>query len=170
MTIAQLTKALNTNKFSTVIKNLELPPIDIDLMIYDELGEGVIKIDKKKDRITLTDPESVHPPFDNSLLNKIKRIIRNYDEQDANITFQRLSALVTPVDTPFSYKRHEFIIAMYNLESVEGIHKYERIVPEIKDVRPYNKFVFYTFLDHERFGDEAVEAYIKMWGSEKKKK
>ena len=46
-----LIKALNTNDLDIIVANIELPPIDIDVMLYEAQENGEIEIDKEKNTI-----------------------------------------------------------------------------------------------------------------------
>ena len=86
-----------------------------------------------------------------------------YDKQEANITRSRLEK--DALDGKYGYPVHDFLCTMYALEQghvvgVPKLYKYEINVPAIKKKRPFNKFVFYTFLDHEEFGAKAVNKFI----------
>ena len=43
-----LIKALATKDLDIVVANIELPPIDIDVMLYEAQENGEIEIDKEK--------------------------------------------------------------------------------------------------------------------------
>jgi len=160
-----LLKALDTTDLQKVVANISLAPLDIDLMLYDAQESKQIKIDKKKDTIkALGEPERY---YDAELAKKLAAIIRRYDEQEANITFNRLQELALGMGGLWGYRAHDFVCSLYALEQgwtdLPKVNKYEISVPEIKNKRPANTFVFYTFFDHQEFGAKAVNAFIDEW-------
>ena len=53
-----LIKALATNDLDIIVANIELPPIDIDVMLYEAQENSEIEIDKEKNTIkALKEPE-----------------------------------------------------------------------------------------------------------------
>lgn len=157
--VTTLLKALDTNKLDVLVANMELPPIDIDVMLYEAEEKGEIKIDRKKNRVEiLKEPES--PYHDARLTHKIAQLIQYYDKQEANITLGRLKSVCVETATGIGYPRHDFLCSMYVLEQDGDVNTYEISVPEVKNKRPANKFKFYTFLDHQEFGARAVNEYI----------
>lgn len=168
-----LLKALDTTDLMKVVGHLSLPALDIDLMLYQAQEDGEIEVDKKNNKVkALKEPEVLY--FDRDLADKLARIVMRYDEQEANITRSRLEEVTLGMNTGVGYPVHDFVCSLYALEQgvVPGyppVNKYEISVPEIKNKRPANTFVFYTFLDHQEFGAKAVNAFIDTWAKANKK-
>ena len=56
-----LIKALATNDLDIIVANIELPPIDIDVMLYEAQENSEIEIDKEKNTIkALKEPEYLY--------------------------------------------------------------------------------------------------------------
>lgn len=166
-----LIKALDTNKLIDVVGSISLPPIDIDLMLYNAQENGFIELSEDKQKLTvLKDTDEVY--YDAGLLNKIRNIIRHYDRQEANITYNRLFEIVCNLNHPnerYGYAIHDFVCTMYQVDNSSDIKTYEIEVPEVKDKRPYNKFKFYTFVNHQEFGARAVNDFIDQFNDKKVK-
>lgn len=157
-----LLKALNTTKLDIVAGNLDLPPIDIDVLIYEAKENGDIEVDAKKNKIkALREPG--HLEYNHHLMEQIKKIIRYYDGEEANITRSRLEAVILNPVGQYGYSNQDFVCTMYALENQEeDVKKYEISVPKTKK-RPYHKFEFYTYLDHQEFGAAAVNKFIEQF-------
>ena len=88
-----LLKSLATNDLDIIVANIELPPIDIDVMLYEAQENGEIEIDKEKNTIkALKEPEYLYS--NPKLYEKITKLIAYYDGQKANITKSRLEGVV----------------------------------------------------------------------------
>lgn len=152
-----LLKALNTNDLDIGVANIELPPIDIDVMLYEAQANGEIEIDKEKNTIkALKEPEYLYS--EPKLYGQIMKLIENYDAQEANITKSRLEGVVLNPGG-FGYPRHDFICTLYCIEEDAKVKKYEIAVPKSKK-RPAHTFEFYTLLDHQEFGAKAVSSFM----------
>lgn len=162
-----LLKALNTTDLQKVVGHLSLAPLDIDLLLYDAQESGEIAVDKTKGKITaLKEPANLY--YDDKLADKLVRMISRYDEQEANITRNRLEEVTLALGMPHGYPIHDFMCTMYALEQGAAtgcptVNRYEISVPEIKKKRPANTFVFYTLLPHQEFGSKAVNDFIAEW-------
>jgi hypothetical protein len=153
-----LLKALNTEKLDEVIGAMQMAALDIDVMLYDAQKRGQIEIDREKNKIkALTEPENFY--YNEKLLEQLKKLIGFYDEQGANITRNRLGLVAVDPMGGHGYTTHDFECTMLYLDESGEVNKYEIDVPK-KGKRPANKFEFYTFLDHQKFGEEAVEKFI----------
>ena len=159
-----LLKALDTTDLMTVVKSLTLSPLDIDILLYDAQEAGEVEIDKEKGTITaLKEPAYIY--YDEVLANKLIKIMRKYDEQEANITRNRLEQITLDLVGGHGCTIQDFLCTLYALEqnTIPGmvqVNKYEISVPEIKKVRPANTFVFYTLTNHQEFGEKAVKEYV----------
>lgn len=152
-----LIKALATKDLDIVVANIELPPIDIDVMLYEAQENGEIEIDKEKNTIkALKEPEVLYS--DTKLYKQITKLIAHYDSQEANITKSRLEGVVLNPGG-FGYPRHDFLCTLFCIEEDAKIKKYEIKVLKTKK-RPEHAFEFYTYLDHQEFGAKAVNAFM----------
>lgn len=166
-----LIKALNTDDTLKIVSHLSLPPIDIDLLLYEGQESGVLEVSKDKKKIKLLkNPTELY--YNSELLDKIKSIIKHYDRQEANITYNRLFEIACNLNHPnekYGYLKHDFVCTMYYLEESGDVNFYQINVPAIKDKRPYNEFKFYTFLDHQEYGAKAVSDFIDQFSDKKVK-
>lgn len=166
--ILTLLKALNTTKLQEVVGCLSMAPLDIDLLLYDAQDAKQVAIDKKTGKITALLDESA-PYYNSELASKLLRIVRRYDEQEANITRNRLEEITLDLAGSHGYPIHDFICTLYALEQGKAagfpkLNRYEISVPGIKGKRPPNTFVFYTLVDHQEYGAKAVNDFIEQWG------
>lgn len=163
-----LLKALNTTDIKMIAEHLGMSRLDADLLIMDAEQDGLVEIDREKNKIKPL-VEVVEDYYNAELLDKIRRIVHHYDRQEANITKTMLVNIAASVDNRFGYPLHDIACTLYVIDqgAVEGLRTYSLTVPEIKDKRPYHKFDFYTFLDHNDFGQTAVDNFIAEF--EKKK-
>lgn len=153
-----LLKALGTTDLTQVIYNLTMAPIDVDVLLYEAQERGEVEIDKKKNHIkALKEPENLY--YNEKLLEQIKKLIRFYDQQEANITRSRLGMVVVDPAGSNGYSRQDYHCTMYYLDESGDVNKYEIDVPK-EGKRPAHKFEFYTFLDHREFGAKAVNDFI----------
>lgn len=156
-----LIKALGTDELIEVVKRISLAQIDIDVMLYEAQEAGAVEIDKEKGKIkALKEPET--PYYNEKLLSQIKKIIRFYDQQEANITRTRLENIVTDPMGIHGYPVHDFYCTMYYLDESGAVNKYSIDVPK-KGQRPAHTFEFYTYLDHQEFGARDVNNFIDQY-------
>lgn len=161
-------KALNTGKLDRIVSCLALAPIDVDVLLYDAQENGDVEIDLKRRKIkALREPETFYS--NTALLIQMRKLIAYYDKQEANITKTRLEMVVLDPAGTNGYLIHDFICSLYVLEQQEDIKKYSISVPKEKN-RPAHTFEFYTFLDHQKFGQDAVNDFKKQFEKKKKKK
>lgn len=157
--VTTLLRALNTNKLDILVANMEMPPIDIDVMLYEAEEAGEVKIDRKKNTIEVIADKGFN--YQNvALRGKVEQLIHFYDKQEANITKSRLEGVILDPARNFGYPLHDYYCTMYALEQDGEVKTYELSVPEIKNKRPYRNFKFYTYLDHQEFGARAVNNFI----------
>lgn len=159
MNIPYLLKILNTNKISELVANIDLPPLDINLLIWDAVKAGQIEVDEKKDRIkALVDPEIT---FDSDLANKLLRVMQHYAAQETNITRGRLNSSIKDPATGKGYAYHEYLMALHYLIESGQIVQEDISVPKAGE-RPYHKFAFLSFPDNpnEEWNAREVNKWI----------
>jgi hypothetical protein len=146
MNIPYLLKILDTKKLSELVANIDLPPIDLNLAIWDAEKAGEIEINVDKDRvIALKDPEI---SFDSDLASKLLRVMQQYENQEINVTRGRLNGMMKDPSTGLGYPYHEYLMALHYLIDSGQIAEEVVSVPEVKGKRPYHKFVFLQFPDN----------------------
>lgn len=142
MNIPYLLKILDTNKLPELVANIDLPPLDVNLAIWDAEKAGEVEIDLKKDRIkALKKPEMT---FNSDLANKLLRTMQHYEARELNITRGRLNGLVKDPATAIGYPFHEYLMSLQYLIDSGQIEQEVVSVPK-SDKRPYHKFVFLQF-------------------------
>lgn len=171
--VLALLKALDTKDLKTLVQHMAMAPLDIDLLLYEAQHKGEIKIDKEKGTVETLKEGGYE--YDEILAGKIAQIISEYDRQEANITKARLEQDVLDFNGRHGYPIHTFVMTLYALENgkIPGLvspKRYDIEVKEIKDKRPPNTFTFYTFCDHQEYGQKAVDIYIKQFEQKPSKK
>jgi hypothetical protein len=166
MNIPYLLKILDTNKVSELVSNIDLPPLDINLAIWDAVAAGQIDVDEKKDKIkALTEPEA---SFNADLSNKLIRTIQHYCSRELNITRGRLNAAIKDPLTEKGYPWHEYLMALQYLIDSGQVIEEEVTVPKEGD-RPYHKFVFLCLPDNpnEEWNRREVNKFIANFAKKK---
>lgn len=166
MNIPYLLKILKTNKISEFVQNVDLPPIDMNLAIWDAVKAGQIELDESKGRIkALVEPEA---SFDSDLANKLIRVIQHYASKEINVTRGTLNGAIKDPTTHTGYPWHEYIMALQYLIDSGQIVEEEVSVPKLGE-RPYHKFVFLCLPDNpnEEWNRREVNKWIANFGKSK---
>lgn len=158
MNIPYLLKILNTNKLSELVANIDLPPLDLNLAIWDAERAGDIEIDQDKDRVkALKEPEI---SFDSDLASKLLRVMQQYQSKKVNITRGRLNGLIKDPTTRLGYPYHDYLMALHYLIDTGQIEEQVVSVPKLGE-RPYHKFVFLQFADNPN--EEWNRTEVNKW-------
>jgi hypothetical protein len=170
MNIIYLLKILNTNKISELVANIDLPPIDINLAIWDAVNAGEVEVDEEKDRIAPL--KECVPSCDNALADKLLRVAIYYASKQTNITRGTLNHAVKDPISGRGYPWHEYLMALQWLVDTKQLEEYEVSVPEVKGKRPYHKFVFLGLPTNpnEEWNSREVNKWMARFDSKKKKK
>ncbi len=166
MNIPYLLKILDTNKLSELVANIDLAPLDLNLVLWDAERNKEIEIDQKKDRVrALKAPEIT---FDSDLASKLLRVMQQYESQGLNITRGRLNGLIKDPVTNIGYPYHEYLMALHYLIDSGQIIQEEVTVPKAGN-RPYHKFVFLCFPDNpnEEWNAGEVNKWIANFNKRK---
>lgn len=155
-----LLKALNTTDLSVLAGNLDMPPLDIDVLLYEAQENGEIEIDKENNKIKrLKEPDYLYS--NHHLYEQIRKIVKFYDQQESNITRSRLEMVALNPNGNLGYSNQDFVCTMYAIEQDGSINHYEiEVKGNKKKNRPAHTFKFYTYLDHQEFGAKAVNDFI----------
>lgn len=167
MNILYLLKILDTKKLSELVANIDLPPLDLNLAIWDAEKAGQIEIDPDKDKVkALTEPEIT---FDSDLASKLLRVMQQYESQGINITRGRLNNMIKDPVTGLGYGYHEYLMALHYLIDSGQIVEEAVSVPEIKNKRPFHKFVFLQFPNNpnEDWNRNEVNKWIENFAKSK---
>lgn len=162
MNIPYLLKILKTEKLSKLVANLDVPPLDMNLMIKDAEKAGQIKVDMNKDKVVaLVDPEIT---FDSDLANKLIRTLQHYEAEEINMTRGRLNSLIKDPTTGAGYGWHVYLCTLQSLIDSGQILQLIESVPKVGK-RPYHKFVFLCFPDNpnEDWNRNEINKWIANW-------
>lgn len=140
MNIVYLLGILGTSKISELVSNIDLPPIDINLAIWDAKDAGQVEVDEANDRIAIL--EDTAPTCDEALADKLLRVISYYAKQERNITRGVLNSIIKDPASNLGYPWHEYIMALQWLVDTGKVEELEVSVPEVKNKRPYRRFAF----------------------------
>lgn len=166
MNIGYLLKILGTNKISELVANIDLPPLDINLAIWDAVARGEIEVNMDKDRITaLKEPEA---SFNSDLANKLIRTIQHYASEKVNITRGRLNSVIKDPMTDKGYQWHEYLMALHYLIDTGQVIEEEVSVPKAGK-RPFHRFVFLCLPenDNQEWNARDVNKWIENWNKKK---
>ncbi len=166
MNILYLLKILKTNKISELVANIDLPPIDINLAIWDATKNGQIELDLKKDSIIALKEAEIS--FDSDLANKLIRTIQHYAGEEINITRGRLNNVIKDPTDGRGYPYHEYLMALQYLIDSEQVIEMPVDVPKVGK-RPYHKFVFLCLPENpnEDWNKNEVNKWIANFNSKK---
>lgn len=166
MNIPYLLSILETKKLSELVENIDLPPLDINLALWDAEKNGEIEVDIDKDKVTvLKHPEHA---FDSDLANKLLRTMQHYEAQEINITRGRLNHLIKDPATGLGHPYHEYLMALQYLIDSEQIESEVVTVPKAGK-RPFHKFVFLQFPENpnEDWNRNEVNKWIASFAKKK---
>jgi hypothetical protein len=156
-----LLKALGSKSLDEVVSKISLSPLDIDVLLYEAQEAGDVEVNREKNTIKpLKEPNQLY--YNDKLLSQIKKIIRFYDQQEANIVRSRLEMVAVDPMGVYGYPKHDFYCTLYYLEQSGEVNKYDISVRK-RGSRPAHTFEFYTFLDHQEFGAKAVNNFIEQF-------
>lgn len=164
--ILYLLKILNTNKISELVANIDLPPIDINLAIWDATKTGEVEVDDDKGTITALKPAEAS--FNADLGNKLIRVIQHYASKELNVTRGTLNSVIKDPGTDKGYAWHEYLMALQYLIDSGQIVEEQVSVPKTNK-RPYHKFVFLCLPenDNEEWNAREVNKWIANWNKKK---
>lgn len=165
--IPYLLRILDTNKLSELVANIDLPPLDTNLLIWDAEKDGQIEINEPKDRVKSLVQHEV--TFDSDLASKLLRVMQKYESEEVNVSRGFLNRLIKDPETGLGYPYHEYLMALHYLIDSEQIQQEVVEVPEVKGKRPYHKFVFLQFPDNpnEDWNRNEVNKWIANWAKKK---
>lgn len=168
MNILYLLKILNTEKLSEVVAMLDLPPLDMNLVIWEAIDRKEITVDPEKDVIKAL-KEAV-PWKNEELADKILRTIKHYAANGSNITVGRLNSQIKDQVTNIGYPIHEYLMSTQFLIDEGRVLEDVIEVPKTKK-RPLHKFVFLCLpeCDNTEMNAKAVNKWIADFESSKVK-
>lgn len=164
--IPYLLQILKTNKLSELVQNIDMLPLDLNLLIKDAERAGQIEVNMEKDRVkALVKPEI---SFDADLASKLMRTMQHYWEEGVNPTRGRLNSLIKDPVTGQGYGWHDYITTLqYLIDSEQVLEIIETIPKEGK--RPFRRFVFLCLADNpnEDWNKAEINRFIANWNKNK---
>lgn len=168
MNIPYLVKVAKSNKLSEVVALMDMPPIDMNLAIWDSIDAGEIEVDEEKDRITVL-VETVEPWQNTDLANKIVRVIQHYAKNETNITRGRLNGYVKEPITGKGYPMHEYFMSLQALIDAGTITEEVISVPGVKGKRQPHIFAFLGLPENDEVNAEWNAKAVNKWISDMEK-
>lgn len=167
--ILYLLKCLETNKVSELVANIDAPLLDINLALWDAERAGEIEVDYEKDRIKVLG-EAV-PNRDADLSDKIMRAVEYYVSKEMNLTVGKLTTWVKNQGSDHNYLYHDYICTLQSLIDSGQLLEEIVTVPEVKNKRPYHKFVFLCLPgnDNENWNAREINKWIERFEKNKVK-
>lgn len=174
MNVAYLLQCLGTESIDEIVANIDAPPLDMNLAIWDAIDRGEVEVNDEKGTIKLLkEPE---PSSDPDLKNKILRTIQHYARDEVNITRGRLNSQVKDMSSGKGYQWHEYLMAVQHLIDDEVITSDVVDVPEKikkftdkkgrkkqKVVRPAHTFVFLGLAENADKNEEWNARAVNKW-------
>lgn len=162
MNILYLLKTLKTNKLSELVANIDTPPLDYNIAIWEAIDNGEIEINEKKDRVkTLKESKPWHNP---DLAAKLMTVVSHYADNEKNITRGKMFSYIKDPMTGQGYPVHEYLMTLQYLIDEGNIVEESIAVPKNGD-RPYHKFVFLCLPNtpNEEWNAKAVNKWLDNW-------
>ena len=184
MNVPYLLKCMDTEVLDELVANIDLPPLDMNLAIWDAIDRGEIEVDEEAEIEVdgkthtgtvklLVEPE---PSSDSGLKNKILRTIQHYSRDEVNITRGRLNSQVKDMSTGKGYGWHDYIMAVQHLIDGGLVVQHVIDVPpvtkekvsksgkrKVKVIRPAHKFAFLGLAENEDKNEEWNAAAVNKW-------
>lgn len=174
MNVPYFLSILDTEKLSELVANIDLPPLDLNLAIWESIDRGEIEVDEENDKVKLLiTPE---PSSDSDLKNKILRAIQHYTREETNITRGRLNSYVKDPVSGGGYAWHEYIMALQHLidgelvtqDVIDVPAKHKTVVgkkgkKKQVEVRPAHKFAFLGLAENKDVNEEWNAKAVQKW-------
>lgn len=166
MNIIYLLHILGTDKITELVENIDLPPIDINLAIWEAVENGWVEVDEQKGTIkALT---SYIPTCDSELAERLLQVVQHYASKETNITRGVMNNSVKDPATGLGYKWHEYLTSLQWLVDTGKLEEEVVTVPQTKK-HPFRKFVFLGIPGNPNSEWNAREISKWISGFEKKK-
>lgn len=165
MNVLYLLKILDTTKLSKLVEVMDMPPLDMNLELWQAEDAGDIEIDREKDTVkALKEPGGTW--FNPDLATKLLLTAQHYAKEEKNVTVGRLhSQIKNPADSQ-GYLVHEYLMTTQHLIDDGQLLEQEINVPAVKDKRPYQKFIFLALPENEEFNAEWNAKVVNNWIAE----
>lgn len=166
MNVPYLLQILKTNKLSELVANMDMAPLDINLMIKDSEKAGEIEVNMDKDSVKLLKKPEIS--FNADLANKLLRTMQHYWAEGVNPTRGRLNSLVKDPLTNVGYGWHDYITTLQYLIDSEQVIEIVETIPKAGK-RPFRRFVFLCLADNpnEEWNRNEVNRFIANWNKNK---
>lgn len=173
MNVPYLLKTLNTTKLAELVAHMDLPPLDVNIALWESIENGEIEMDEKEGKVRLL--IDVETPVNMTqeeleLREKIMKVVRHYHNQELLVTRGRLVSYMKEPSTGIGYKMHSYLMALQSLIDDGEIVEHVVSVPEVKKKRPFNRFVFLPLPNNPNTEEWAAKAVNKWIAQFEKKK
>lgn len=182
--VPYLLKCLDTEVLDELVANIDTPPLDMNLAIWDAIDNKEIEVNEDEKfevdgkeytgRVKLlVDPK---PSSDPDLKNKILRTIQHYSRDEVNISRGRLNSQIKDMSTGKGYGWHDYIMAVQHLIDEGTVVQHVIDVPavtkekisktgkrKVKVVRPAHKFAFLGLAENEDKNEEWNAIAVNKW-------
>lgn len=168
MNILYLLKTLDTSKLEEFVAAIELPPLDMNLAIWEAIDRGEIEINEKKGKIkALKEADTWHDP---ELADKLLRVMKHYVANGTNITVGRMNSYMKDPASGRGYPLHEYLMTMQYLIDDGQVLEEVVSIPKTK-TRPFHRFVFLCLPgnENEEMNSKAVNKWLAQWENKKVK-
>lgn len=168
MNVLYLLEVLKTKKLSELVAVIDLPPLDMNLAIWEAIDREEIEIDEQKNRVkALKEAKPWHNP---ELANKLIRVIQHYASNESNITVGRLNSYMKDPVSGAGYPAHEYLMSMQYLIDKGQVVEEVITVPKTPK-RPFHRFVFLCLPENpnEEWNARAVNKWISEFEATKVK-
>lgn len=186
MNVAYLLKCLDTEVLDELVANIDTPPLDMNLALWDAVDRGEIEINDEETVVSKLDNKEhtgrvkllvePTPSSDPDLKNKILRTIQHYSRDEVNINRGRLNSQVKDMSTGKGYGWHEYIMAVQHLIDEGLVVQHVIDVPastkekisksgkkKTKVLRPAHKFAFLGLAENEDKNEEWNARAVNKW-------
>jgi len=174
MNATYLAKTLKTESLAELYANMDLPPLDANLAIWDAIDRGELEVDEGAETIKIL--KDVDPSSDDDLRNKLIRTMQHYAKSEININRGRLNPSIKDPMTGKGYLWHEYLMAVQHLLDDGTIEERVVDVPEGRKMftkkngkqkervaRPAHKFAFLCLTENSAVNDEWNAREINKW-------
>lgn len=165
--INYLLECLETEKLSELVACLDLPLLDINILLWDAEQSGAVEIDRENDKIVSN--EKGVPFYNQQLARNMLKAVRYYaDVHKTNLTIGRLATWVCNPGIDHNYLQHEYIATLQYLINTKQVLEQKVVVPK-DGGREEKIFNFLCLPENDEASDDwnkaEVDKFIASWDS-----
>lgn len=165
MNLLYLLKILNTTKLSKLVEMMDMPALDMNLALWEAEDAGDIEIDRAKDKVKAL-KEAGGTWYNPDLANKLISTIQHYAREEKNVTVGRLNSQIKNPADGQGYRVHEYLMTVQHLIDDGQLLEQTINLPEIKEKRPFQQFIFLALPENEEFNAEWNARVVNNWIAE----